>query len=241
VLNAAGLFCGRVSVLEKHSKRNGLEYQGLVLGRSMHRRLVGELFQREHITCCYYFCLWWHVRCLSKPYAMLRDMQAWAASQLPAGAASVGQKTDVMITAGGPSVLRMLLPCPNLMLQRCTVLCCSSRLVAADRACGELSKLVSLRELNLSQNRALSDGGLRQLARGLGDNLFSINLSYTSVTDESVATLAGMKVRVKGVGFVLSGWPVFWLGGCTCGLVRRLGLQCVGRHCRAFGLCMDKP
>lgn len=74
---------------------------------------------------------------------------------------------------------------------------CAARPAApADRACGELSKLSCLRELNLSQNRALSDGGLRQLARGLSDSLSSINLSYTSVTDESVATLANMKVKL---------------------------------------------
>jgi hypothetical protein len=65
----------------------------------------------------------------------------------------------------------------------------------ADRACVELSKLGGLRELNLSQNRALSDGGLRLLAAGLGSSLASINLSYTSVTDESVYTLSTMRVR----------------------------------------------
>ena len=88
------------------------------------------------------------------------------------------------------------------------VLCCIAlpAFLPVDRACGELSKLVSLRELNLSQNKALSDGGLRQLARGLGDNLASINLSYTSVTDESVATLAGMKVRRQWFSGVVVVW-----------------------------------
>lgn len=33
------------------------------------------------------------------------------------------------------------------------------------------------------------------LAAGLGDSLVNLNLSYTSVTDESVSTLRGMKVR----------------------------------------------
>ena len=63
-----------------------------------------------------------------------------------------------------------------------------------DRACVELSKLTSLRVLNLSQNRALSDGGVRLLAAGLGPVLESFNLSYTSVTDESVMPLSTMKV-----------------------------------------------
>jgi hypothetical protein len=64
-----------------------------------------------------------------------------------------------------------------------------------DRACAELAKLAHLRELNLSQNRSLSDGGIRLLAAGLGDSLANLNVSYTSVTDESVSTLRGMKVR----------------------------------------------
>jgi hypothetical protein len=64
----------------------------------------------------------------------------------------------------------------------------------ADRSCAELAKLTLLRELNLSQNKALSDNGLRLLAAGLGDCLCSLNLSYTSVTDDSVVTLVGMKV-----------------------------------------------
>ncbi len=76
---------------------------------------------------------------------------------------------------------------------------------------------MSLRELNLSQNRALSDGGLRQLARGLGDNLASLNLSYTSVTDESVVTLANMKVRGD---LWLRLWGP-WSSGCISNIIER--------------------
>lgn len=99
---------------------------------------------------------------------------------------------------------RLRTPPPTVTLH--VVLCCAAPPAApADRACGELSKLSSLRELNLSQNRALSDGGLRQLARGLSDCLSNINLSYTSVTDESVATLANMKVGAVP-GLVREAW-----------------------------------
>lgn len=76
--------------------------------------------------------------------------------------------------------------------------CFCPHFLPADRACVELSKLVCLRELNLSQNRALSDGGLRQLASGLKDSLVNLNLSYTSVTDESIYTLSTMKVSGLG-------------------------------------------
>jgi len=64
----------------------------------------------------------------------------------------------------------------------------------SDRACHELCKLPELRQLNLSQNRSLSDGGVRVLAGGLKEVLLGLNISYTSVTDASMTTLASMKV-----------------------------------------------
>lgn len=63
-----------------------------------------------------------------------------------------------------------------------------------DRACVELAKLPSLRQLNLSQNRQLGDAGLRALAGGrLAASLECLNLSYTSITDAAVPALAGLK------------------------------------------------
>lgn len=81
-------------------------------------------------------------------------------------------------------------------------------LVHADRACLDLAKLRHLRQLNLGQNRGVTDVGVNLLANRLGGVLESINLSYTSVSDACIAMLAGMQVG----GWVAAGTRLsrFW-------------------------------
>lgn len=71
-----------------------------------------------------------------------------------------------------------------------------SLLLPADRACIDLAKLTSLKQLNIAQNLRLGDPGLRQLAAGLSNTLEGLNLTYTGVTDACLPCLATMKVCV---------------------------------------------